>query len=62
LINANKFGRATHNGAFPNDDALIKLLNLVLPNVSKKLTTPIRRWKAALNRFPIEFEDRLSQM
>ena len=29
-------------------------------DASKKWTMPIRNWKLALNRFMIEFEDRLS--
>jgi putative transposase len=51
-----------HRGAFPNDDALIKLLYLALRNISKKWTLPIRDWKAALNQFTIRFEGRLSQL
>jgi len=50
-----------HRGAFPNDDALTKLLYLALRNISKKWTLPIRDWKAALNQFTIRFEGRLSQ-
>lgn len=50
-----------HRGAFPNDDALIKLIYLALRNISKKWTMPIRDWKAALNQFTIRFEGRLSQ-
>lgn len=49
-----------HRGAFPNDDALIKLLYLALRNISKKWTLPIRDWKAALNQFTIRFQGRLS--
>jgi hypothetical protein len=30
-------------------------------NISKKWTMPIRDWKAALNRFTIQFEERLPQ-
>lgn len=48
-------------GSFPNDDSLSKLLFLALQNVSKKWTTPIRDWKAALNRFAIMFEGRMPQ-
>lgn len=51
-----------HRGAFPNDEALLKLLYLALRNISKKWTMPIRDWKAALNRFTIQFEDRLPQL
>jgi len=50
-----------HRGAFPNDEALMKLLYLALRNISKKWTMPIRDWKAALNRFTIQFAERLPQ-
>lgn len=51
-----------HRGAFPSDEALLKLLYLALRNISKKWTMPIRDWKAALNRFTIQFEERLPQL
>lgn len=35
--------------------------SLLLLNISKKWTIPIRDWKAALNRFNIQFEDRMPQ-
>ena len=50
-----------HRGAFPSDEALIKLLYLALRNISKKWTMPIRDWKAALNQLTIRFEGRLLQ-
>jgi len=50
-----------HRGAFPSDEALIKLLYLALRNIAKKWTLPIRDWKAALTRFTIQFEERLPQ-
>lgn len=46
-------------GALPSDEAARKLLYLALQRASKKWTRPIRDWKAALNRFAIEFEDRM---
>jgi putative transposase len=48
-----------NRGVFPNDDSLIKLFYLALKNISKKWTMPIRNWTAAMNRFAIEFEERL---
>ncbi|MNQ86743.1 Transposase, Mutator family [compost metagenome] len=45
--------------SFPTDEAVSKLFYLALNNISKKWTMPIRDWKAALNRFSIQFEDRL---
>lgn len=48
-----------NRGSFPNDDALLKLFYLALKNIGKKWTMPIRDWRAALNRFTIQFEDRM---
>lgn len=50
-----------NRGSFPTDESLLKLFYLALNNISKKWTMPIRDWKAALNRFSIQFEDRMSQ-
>lgn len=49
-----------NRGSFPSDEALIKLFYLALRNISQKWTRPIHDWKAALNRFTIQFGDRLS--
>jgi putative transposase len=48
-----------NRGSFPSDEALTKLFYLALKNISKKWTMPIRDWKSALNRFSIQFEDRM---
>jgi putative transposase len=40
-------------GAFPNDEAIVKVWYLALHHVAKKWTQPIRDWKAALNQFVI---------
>jgi putative transposase len=45
---------------FPTDDAAKKVVYLAILDASKKWTMPIRNWKAALNRFMIDFEDRLA--
>ena len=50
-----------NRGSFPSDESLLKLFYLALNNISKKWTMPIRDWKAALNRFTIQFEDRMPQ-
>lgn len=50
-----------NRGSFPNDEALLKLFYLAINNISKKWTMPIQNWKAALNRFTIQFEDRMPQ-
>ncbi len=46
---------------FPTDDAARKVIYLAIQDASKKWTMPIRNWKMALNRFMIEFEDRLTE-
>jgi len=45
---------------FPTDDSAKKVIYLAIQQASKKWTMPIRNWKPALNRFMIEFEDRLT--
>lgn len=44
---------------YPSDEAVFKQLYLALDNIAKKWTQPIFNWKAAMNRFSIEFEDRM---
>jgi len=44
---------------FPTDDSAKKVIYLAIQDASKRWTMPIRNWKLALNRFMIEFEDRL---
>ncbi len=46
---------------FPTDNAAKKVIYLAIQQASKKWTMPIRDWKTALNRFMIEFEDRLME-
>ena len=50
-----------NRGSFHSDEALLKLFYLARNNIGKKWTMPIRDWKAALNRFTIQFEDRMPQ-
>lgn len=45
--------------SFPSDDAMFKQIYLALNNISKKWTMSIRHWGQAMNRFAIEFGDRL---
>jgi putative transposase len=45
---------------FPNDNAAMKVIYLAVEAASKKWTMPIRDWKAALNRFIIEFEEQIA--
>ncbi len=44
---------------FPSDDSAMKVIYLAIMVASKKWTMPIRNWKLAMNRFMIEFEERL---
>jgi len=47
-------------GAFPNDEAILKVLYLGLQRIAKKWTMPIHDWKRALNQFVILFGDRVT--
>ena len=51
-----------NRGSFPSDEALSKLFYLALMNISKKWTMPLHDWKAALNRFSIQFDDRMPNL
>ena len=44
---------------FPSDESAKKVVYLAVLNASKKWTMPIRDWTSALNRFTIEFGDRV---
>jgi len=46
-------------GAFPTENALMKVLYLAIGKASEKWTMPIRNWKKALNWFAQLFGDRL---
>jgi len=45
--------------AFPNDEAVYRLIYLGLEPVSRKWTMPLHHWKAALQQLAILFKDRL---
>lgn len=45
---------------FPNDAAAIKVIYLAIQQASKKWTMPIQHWRMAMNRFDIEFGERLN--
>ncbi len=56
----NSLRKVTKNrGAFPNDEAAIKLLYMALRNIMKKWTMPVRSWGTAINQMSIIFEDRI---
>lgn len=44
---------------FPTDNSAFKVVYLAIQAASKKWTMPIRNWKPALNRFMMDFGDRL---
>lgn len=46
-------------GAFPDDEAVMKLLYLALQNVARRWTLPVRDWSAARNQFMIRFGERM---
>jgi len=46
---------------FPHETSALKVIYLAIEQASKKWTMPVRDWKAALNRFSIEFEGRMPQ-
>ena len=47
-------------GHFPTDDAVLKLLYLVLNLAAKEWRMPAREWTAAKAQFAILFEDRFA--
>lgn len=46
---------------FPSDESALKVVFLAINAASKKWTMPIRNWKKALNRFSIEYGERVTQ-
>ncbi len=44
---------------FPHDQAALKVVYLAIDAAAKKWSMPIRNWKGALNRFMIEFPERM---
>jgi transposase-like protein len=46
---------------FPTDQSAIKVVYLAIQAASKKWTMPIHHWKNAMNRFMIEFPDRMPE-
>ena len=45
---------------FPNDEAVLKVVYLAITEASKKWTMPIHNWRLALNRFSIEYGERVT--
>jgi putative transposase len=58
----NAIRKVTRNrGAFPNDEAAVKLLYMGIRNIMKKWTMPIQNWTTAVNQLTIIFKDRMSE-
>jgi transposase-like protein len=45
--------------SFPNDEAAMKLVFMILRRISKKWTMPIRNWGEALHQFSVIYGDRV---
>lgn len=46
---------------FPSDESAKKVIYLAISQASKKWTMPIQNWRMALNRFMIEFGERIEK-
>ncbi|GAC1610518.1 MAG: IS256 family transposase [Aquirhabdus sp.] len=46
---------------FPSDESALKVVYLAISQAAKKWTMPIQNWRLALNRFMIEFGDRIEK-
>jgi transposase-like protein len=46
---------------FPHDQAAMKVVYLAIEAAAKKWSMPVRNWKRALNRFMIEFPERMPE-
>ena len=46
---------------FPNDASVLKQVYLAVENISKRWTMPVHNWLMCMNRFSIEFGDRLGK-
>lgn len=46
-------------GAFPSDDALLKLVYLAYKQVAKKWTSPLQNWSLTVQELALHFEERM---
>jgi transposase-like protein len=52
--------KVTKNRAsFPNDEALLKMLFLVVRNIEKKWTSPLQNWSLTISQLSVMFEGRV---
>jgi len=45
--------------SFPNDEAAMKLIFMILRRISKRWTMPIKNWGGALHKFALIYGDRV---
>lgn len=50
-----------HRKLFPVDESAMKVIYLAISQAAKKWTMPIQNWRMALNRFMIQFEERIQK-
>ena len=50
-----------HRKLFPSDESAMKVIYLAISQAAKKWTMPIQNWRMALNRFMIQFEERIQK-
>ena len=46
-------------GAFSSEQALLKLICLIIKNISRKWTMPVHNWGLAMSQLYIKFSDRI---
>ena len=51
-----------NRGVFPNKESLLKLYYLALERIARKWTMPVLHWSEALNRFALEFGERMPKL
>jgi putative transposase len=51
-----------NRGVFPHSASLLKLYYLALERIAKRWTMPIHNWREALNRFALEFGERMPRL
>lgn len=51
----------TRRKLFPSDESALKVIYLATSQAAKKWTMPIQNWRLALNRFMIEFGERIEK-
>jgi putative transposase len=51
-----------NRGVFPNQESLLKLYYLALERIARKWTMPVLNWSDALNRFALEFGERMPKL